>query len=60
VAKLKVHALPITDRFLHVIYEFRYLALAGGAWKTYGPNGDQSSRRRLAAVIPGGSTLVRS
>lgn len=51
--------LDTRDAFLHVIYEYRYLAVAGFAWDTIGPTGDQQERFMINTIVPQISTLVQ-
>ena len=47
------------DAFLHVIYDYRYLAVAGCAWNTIGPSGTAKAQKSANAVIPGVGVLVQ-
>lgn len=47
--------------FLHLVYDYRYLAQAAGAWRLYGPGGDKKEQDSANALIPGiGVTLLDS
>lgn len=47
--------------FLHLIYDYRYLAQAVGAWKLYGPSGNKKEQEIANTLIPGISiTLLDS
>jgi hypothetical protein len=47
------------DAFLHVIYEYRYLATAGYAWSVAGPNGTQSVIESANRLLPEVGTMVQ-
>ena len=47
--------------FLHLVYDYRYLAQAAGAWKFYGPSGNKEDQKSANTLIPGiGVTLLDS
>jgi hypothetical protein len=41
------------DAFLHVIYDYRYLALAGSGWDLYGHGGAAQAQAKANEVLPG-------
>jgi hypothetical protein len=51
-------ALPAKSTFLHVIYEHRYLAVAGHGWSVCGPGASESNRKRATSMLPQISTPV--
>lgn len=52
-------AVPARIAFLHVVYQFRYFALAAGAWHLLGPNGAATARDDANAIVPGVGALVQ-
>lgn len=51
--------LTASDRFLAVVYEYRYLALAGRAWNDLGPSGSEQTQRAANKLLPGIGVLVQ-
>jgi len=47
------------DKFFHLVYEYRYLALAGRAWRHFGPNGNSTEQRSANALQPGIGVLIQ-
>ncbi len=47
------------DAFLHVIYDYRYLALAGGAWALYGPEGRPEAQQKANELLPGIGVVIQ-
>lgn len=52
-------AIDPKDAFTHLVYDYRYLAVAGCAWETVGPNGRQDDQKSANATIPGVGVLVQ-
>jgi hypothetical protein len=49
--------LSLPEQFLHVVYEYRYFALAGLAWKQFGKDGSHEAEAN--ALLPGIGVLVQ-
>lgn len=49
----------VSDRFPHVIYEYRYLSLAGRAWNHFGPDGTNADQTAANALQPGIAVLIQ-
>ena len=47
------------DKFFHLVYEYRYLALAGRAWRHFGPNGTPNEQQSANALQPGIGVLIQ-
>ncbi|MCV6984159.1 hypothetical protein H7H78_01445 [Mycobacterium shinjukuense] len=47
------------DAFVHVIYDHRYLSLAGAGWALYGPDGTDKAQERANAVLPGIGAILQ-
>lgn len=45
--------------FLHLIYDYRYLALAIYAWNTYGRDGKQADKDAINKLIPGVDVTIQ-
>lgn len=44
--------IDLKDAFLHLIYDYRYLATAGYAWQTVGPSGNQEDQDKANDLVP--------
>jgi hypothetical protein len=47
------------DKFFQLLYEYRYLALAGRAWRHFGPDGTPKEQRSANALQPGIGVLIQ-
>ena len=56
---VRVPALIPGRAFLHVIYDYRYLALATWAWNTYGPDGTDADQARINLLAPGFGVMAQ-
>lgn len=52
-------AIDPKNAFVHLIYDYRYLAVAGCAWHDVGPNGSQADQTSANTIIPGIGVLVQ-
>lgn len=52
-------AINLKDAFLHLIYDYRYLATASYAWQTVGPAGTQENQNKANELIPEIGSLVQ-
>lgn len=52
-------ALSPEKGFLHLIYDYRYLALAAYAWRTYGYDADDTAEQAINSLIPGAGVLLQ-
>lgn len=48
------------DKFFQLLYEYRYLALAGRGWRHFGPDGTRSEQRSANAFQPGIGVLIQN
>jgi len=51
--------LPPDRAFLHVIYDHRYLAVAGYAWTQFGPGGMQERQEAINQFVSGVGALIQ-
>lgn len=51
--------IDLKDAFLHLIYDYRYLATAGYAWQTVGPSGSQEDQAKANELVPEIGSLVQ-
>jgi hypothetical protein len=59
VTNLSRRSLPASHKFLHLIYEYRYLALVGAAWSRFGPAGAAANRKAANRLLPGIGVIVQ-
>jgi hypothetical protein len=54
------HKLPTpSDKFIHVVYEHRYFALAARGWNQFGPSGTSEVRQGADNLLPGIAVLIQ-
>ncbi len=54
------HKLPTpSDKFLHVVYEYRYFALAAKGWNQFGSSGTSEARQAAGDLLPGIGVLIQ-
>lgn len=53
------NTIDLKDAFLHLVYDYRYLATAGYAWQTVGPSGNQQNQTKANELVPEIGSLVQ-
>jgi hypothetical protein len=56
---MKNPTLGAADKFVHVVYEYRYFALAGRAWRLFGPSGSSEDQKEANKLLPGIGVLFQ-
>jgi hypothetical protein len=55
----RIAALSLEKSFLHLVYDYRYLALAAYAWRSYGYGADDTAEKAINSLIPGVGVLLQ-